>query len=1056
MKQLESLVKRAVPALLLLLCSTLYAQAQGNGIDVRGTVVDNAGEPLIGASVIVKGNASQGTVTDFDGNFQLKVPSEQTVLVVSYVGMNTKELRVGKQRTFNVVLTDNTQLTEVIVVGYGQQKKASVVGAITQTTGEVLERAAGISDIGSALTGNLPGVVTMSSSGMPGEEEPQIIIRGASSWNNSSPLVLVDGIERPMSSVDIQSVATISVLKDASATAVYGVKGANGVILITTKRGQEGKAQINVSANAIMKMPSKIPEKYDSYDALMARNVAVEHELNLYPESFAYVKPVSFIENYRNSDPNAKDDLGNLISERYPNVDWRKALFEDYAMSYNANLNVSGGTKFVKYFAGVDFVSEGDLYKDFGNGRQYSTGYNYNRVSVRSNLDFNVTKSTVLKINIAGTNGKRKSPWNQDGWSPWQESQRWNGIYNISPDVFLPKYSDGSWGFLPGSTNVDNGARSLALGGTETRTTTRINTDFVLEQQLDFITKGLSARGMIAWDNVFEEARRGINDLYNDPQDKWINPETGATVYKQPYEAYDRFDYTQGNKWTTNGGSVNNNATTRNLNYQLQLNYARSFGKHDVSAMGVFARQETAWGSMIPNYREDWVFRATYAYGGRYFVEYNGAYNGSEKFSSDNRFAFFNSGAIGWMISEEPFMKYLREKKIIDMLKIRASYGEIGDDNIQNARFLYMDQWAYGGNTSLDVTQGTSPYAWYRESTVGNPNVHWETVKKTNIGIDYGLFGGLLAGAIEFFHDKRSDILVRGSERAVPAYFGQSPVTANLGEVSTNGYEIEVRFNKVLANKMRIWANLSMTHAENKVKVKDDQPLLPEYRKAAGYPIGQTHAFIDKGMMQTYDDIYGSPKMDANDSQKLVGDYYIIDFNGDGKVDNVNDFVPYGHPTTPENTYNATIGFEWKGFNCFAQFYGVTNVTRDVTMISFADVMVANVYDQGTWWSTDHLNADIVTPRFNTTPYQSYYGTQYLCDGSFIRLKNVEVGYTFTQPWIRKAGVNSLKVFVSGNNLWLWTRMPDDRESNFAANGNAGNGAYPTMKRINLGIKINL
>ena len=1056
MKQLESLVKRAVPALLLLLCSTLYAQAQGNGIDVRGTVVDNAGEPLIGASVIVKGNASQGTVTDFDGNFQLKVPSEQTVLVVSYVGMNTKELKVGKQRTFNVVLSDNTQLTEVIVVGYGQQKKASVVGAITQTTGEVLERAAGISDIGSALTGNLPGVVTMSSSGMPGEEEPQIIIRGASSWNNSSPLVLVDGIERPMSSVDIQSVATISVLKDASATAVYGVKGANGVILITTKRGQEGKAQINVSANAIMKMPSKIPEKYDSYDALMARNVAVEHELNLYPESFAYVKPVSFIENYRNSDPNAKDDLGNLISERYPNVDWRKALFEDYAMSYNANLNVSGGTKFVKYFAGVDFVSEGDLYKDFGNGRQYSTGYNYNRVSVRSNLDFNVTKSTVLKINIAGTNGKRKSPWNQDGWSPWQESQRWNGIYNISPDVFLPKYSDGSWGFLPGSTNVDNGARSLALGGTETRTTTRINTDFVLEQQLDFITKGLSARGMIAWDNVFEEARRGINDLYNDPQDKWINPETGATVYKQPYEAYDRFDYTQGNKWTTNGGSVNNNATTRNLNYQLQLNYARSFGKHDVSAMGVFARQETAWGSMIPNYREDWLFCATYAYGGRYFLEYNGAYNGSEKFSSDNRFAFFNSGAIGWMISEEPFMKYLREKKIIDMLKIRASYGEIGDDNIQNARFLYMDQWAYGGNTSLDVTQGTSPYAWYRESTVGNPNVHWETVKKTNIGIDYGLFGGLLAGAIEFFHDKRSDILVRGSERAVPAYFGQSPVTANLGEVSTNGYEIEVRFNKVLANKMRIWANLSMTHAENKVKVKDDQPLLPEYRKAAGYPIGQTHAFIDKGMMQTYDDIYGSPKMDANDSQKLVGDYYIVDFNGDGKVDNVNDFVPYGHPTTPENTYNATIGFEWKGFNCFAQFYGVTNVTRDVTMISFADVMVANVYDQGTWWSTDHLNADIVTPRFNTTPYQSYYGTQYLCDGSFIRLKNVEVGYTFTQPWIRKAGVNSLKVFVSGNNLWLWTRMPDDRESNFAANGNAGNGAYPTMKRINLGIKINL
>ncbi len=1040
-------------------CSVPRCGHKGGGVSIKGTVVDSNGEALIGASVVVKGNTALGTVTDFDGNFSLNVPSESSTIVVSYVGMNTREMRVGKQRQFNVTLTDNTQLTEVVVVGFGQQKKASVVGAITQTTGEVLERAAGISDIGSALTGNLPGVVTMSSSGMPGEEEPQIIIRGTSSWNNSAPLVLVDGIERPMSSVDMQSVATISVLKDASATAVYGVKGANGVILITTKRGQEGKAQINVKADAIMKMPSKIPEKFDSYNALMARNTAIEHELNLYPESFAYVKPVSFIENYRNQDPTARDEFGNLLVERYPNVNWRDALFENYTMSYNANLNVSGGTKFVKYFAGVDFVKEGDLYKDFGNGRKYDTGYNYNRVSVRSNLDFSITKTTVFKVNISGSNGKRQSPWNQDGWSAWQESQRWNGIYNISPDVFLPKYSDGAWGFLPGSTNVDNGAQSLALGGTETRTTTRINTDFVLEQKLDFITKGLALRGMIAWDNVFEESRRGINDLYNNPQVKWINPETGDVVYRESYEAYDRWDYVpQNNGWSTNGGSVDNRATTRNLNYQVQLNWARTFGKHDVTAMGVFARQETAWGSMIPNYREDWVFRATYAYGGKYFFEYNGAYNGSEKFSKDNRFAFFNSGAIGWMVSEEPFMKYLREKNIIDMLKIRASYGEIGDDNVQNARFMYMNQWSFGGNTAMDVNQGASPYSWYRESSVGNADVHWEKVKKLNFGIDYGFLGGLLAGSVEIFRDKRTDILVPGSQRSVPSYFGQTPPISNLGEVTTHGYEIEVRFNKVLANKMRFWANMSMTHAENKIDVKDDAPLLPAYRKEEGYAIGQTHSFIDQGMMQSYDAVYGSPKLDSNDGLKLVGDYYIVDFNGDGKIDNVKDYVPYGHPTSPQNTYNASIGWEWKGINFFAQFYGVTNVTRDVTMISFADVMVANVYDQGTWWSTDPHNADIVTPRFNAKLGNNplYHGTQYLCDGSFIRLKNVEVGYTFTQPWIRKIGLNSLKVYVSGNNLWLWTRMPDDRESNFAANGNAANGAYPTMKRINFGIKFNL
>ena len=274
MRNLKQLIKRAVPTVMMLMAFVLQMQAQG-GIKVKGTVVDNNAEPLIGASVVVKGNTSLGTVTDFDGNFALTVPSESTVLVVSYVGMTSREVKVGKERNLRITLQDDTELEEVIVVGYGQQKKASVVGAITQTTGETLQRAAGITDIGSALTGNLPGVITTASSGIPGEEDPQIIIRGQSSWNNSSPLILGDGIERPMSSVDIQSVATITVLKDASATAVYGVKGANGVILITTKRGTEGKAQIGVTANVIMKIPSMLPDKYDSYDAMVALNVAV-------------------------------------------------------------------------------------------------------------------------------------------------------------------------------------------------------------------------------------------------------------------------------------------------------------------------------------------------------------------------------------------------------------------------------------------------------------------------------------------------------------------------------------------------------------------------------------------------------------------------------------------------------------------------------------------------------------------------------------------------------------------------------------------------------------
>lgn len=326
-----------IPCLLLLMLM-LGLELQAQRLQVKGIILDSNGESVIGASVVLKGNTAVGTISDLNGNFTLSVPNENATLVVSFIGMKSQEVKANSKKLIRVVLEDDSQqLDEVIVVGYGQQKKASVVGAITQTTGQVLERAAGITDIGAALTGNLPGVITTSDNGMPGGEEPKITIRGASSWNNSDPLVLVDGVERPMSSVDMASVETLSVLKDASATAVYGVKGANGVILITTKRGAEGKAKINVSANAVMKTPSRLPDKLDSYDAYMARNMIIEHELNLNPDSWNDIRPQSFIDNFRNQTTVEQ-------RERYPNVDWKDVLFKDFAMSYNANVNISGGT----------------------------------------------------------------------------------------------------------------------------------------------------------------------------------------------------------------------------------------------------------------------------------------------------------------------------------------------------------------------------------------------------------------------------------------------------------------------------------------------------------------------------------------------------------------------------------------------------------------------------------------------------------------------------------------------------------------------------------------
>ena len=1052
MKHSINFRKFALLLFLTMLSFDLLAQ-----VVVTGTVTDEDGNTLPGVNVFEKGTAN-GTISDLDGKYRLSVQNGGT-LVFSFVGYDNQEFVVSGTKSINVVLKENSkEIEEVVVVGYGQQRKASVVGAIAQTSGKTLERAAGISDLGSALTGNLPGVVTETSTGMPGQEEAKITIRGAASWNNTDPLVLVDGIERPMSSVDVSSVQSISVLKDASATAVYGVKGANGVILITTKRGSEGKAQINVTATTTIKTVSKLPGKYDSYDSYMYRNLAVEHELNLQPESFNLIRTQSFINNYRNQ--SGKDELGNLISERYPNVDWQDEIFKTHAMSYNASLNISGGNKFVRYFTAVDWANEGDMMNVFDNGRGYKGGYGYNRFNVRSNLDFQLTKTTLFKVNLAGSLGVRKTPWNNSnlGVGDWGISQQWAGVYNIAPDVFLPQYADGSWGYdYLARPNATNSAVNVAIGGLQYTTNTKITTDFILEQDLSMLTKGLSVKATVSWDNNFNEWQRGVSDMYNDPQYKWIDPETGEVHYKTEKDNQTGLDPDANPiKWSTQGGSVQDWATGRNLTYMAQINWNRNFDKHYLTAMGSFQREERVTGSSIPNLREDWIFRLTYNWNDRYFLEYNGAYNGTEKFSSDNRFAFFNSGSIGWMISNEPFMSSIKEKGIIDQFKIRASYGEIGND-WYGSRWLYLTEWDLGSgegnnfvNTApLSSDRTSSPYQIYKESKVGNPDVHWEVARKINFGIDYSFFNGLVSGSFDIFKDKRTDVLVGGGDRAVPAYFGQSAPTANLGKVDNKGYELEVKLSKNFG-KIHAWANMNMTHAESKIKVKDDAQLLPDYRKQAGYAIGQTRTYLDYGRITTYDELYAAPQTYQFNDQRLMGDYYIIDFNGDGQITE-DDQAPWGYSSTPQNTYNATLGVEYKGWSAFAQFYGVTNVTRDVNLTSFGGKF-NNVYEQGNWYSEDPSNADIETPRYNSSLFST--GTQFLYDASYIRLKTIEIAYTFPKLMVGKYAFSNVKIYVNGNNLWLWSRMPDDRESNFA--GASNQGQYPTVKRFTIGLKFSL
>lgn len=767
-------------------------------------------------------------------------------------------------------------------------------------------------------------------------------------------------------------------------------------------------------------------------------NRSIERESALNPKGWSNYTPAAIIEKYRYPANSEEWD-------RYPNTDWEKALFKKSAISYNTSVNVSGGSRLVRYFAAVDFTHEGDLFKQYDNHRGYNTGFAFNRVNVRSNLDFNLTKTTKLMVNLFGSNGQSRTPWNYNN----NDGTYWASAFKSAPDAMRPIYSNGLWGwYAPRNADVPNSVYQLATSGLEKRTTTKMTTDFALTQDLDMVTSGLSARVGVSFDYSFREVKRGLNDLYHSSQRYWVDPVTGDISLEKtdPNTGLDAVENPI--LWQHQSGNVDIRSAYRKLYYSAQLNYDHSFGKHNITALGLFSRQRDTWGSDFAHYREDWVFRLTYNYAMRYFFETNGAYNGSEKFGPDHRFEFFPSLSLGWMVSDESFMKTLRDKKVIDMLKLRASWGRVGDDNV-GERWLYQDQLAYGGNMIMgSVSPSNTPYTFYKIAKLGNPDISWEKVEKRNLGIDYGFLGGFITGSVDIFNDSRTDILMRGSNRAIPSYFGLSAPWANLGRVNSKGYEIEVKFNHTFHNGIHAWLNTSMTHAINKVKFRDDPVLKPDYQKNAGHSLGQTQAYIDKGNLHTWDDVIGSTVWTTGNEAKLPGDYNIVDFNGDGVVD-VNDRAPYGYSNMPQNTYNASMGMEWKGWSFFVQFYGVSNITREVHFNTFRST--AHVaYDEGQYWTPSN-DATLPLPRWATTIDACAQGMRYLFDGSYVRLKNLELAYTMKGEWLKKIGINTCRIYLNGNNLFMWTKMPDDREI-----GGSADGAYPTMRRFNLGFDITL
>lgn len=1030
--------------------TTFSSQAQEK---VTGVVKDSEGITLPGVSVLQKGT-SRGTSTDFNGKYTLDLTVGEKTLVFSFIGFKKVEIPINGKKVIDVVLEEEVStLDEIVIVGYGAQKKESVVGAITQIKGDDLQELnLGVTNVEEALQGNLPGVVAIQGSGVPGRNDIQIFIRGQASWNgDGQPLVLVDGVPRDINNIDFNDIENISVLKDASATAVFGVQGADGVILVTTKRGKKGKAKLSLTVNSTLKTISKLPAKLDAFDAIMQANSSVLRELAVSEPAWDLYRPFDIANLYRNP----RNEQDRTI---YPNVNWRDAVTKDIAVDYRVNLSVSGGSDNSKYFGSLAYQRVSDIFDGarYDNGKGYESEFSYDRFNFRSNIDFNITKTTELSVNLGGFLGIQKEAGNLNLVT--------NSIYELAPNAYIPVFEDGAFGrdFRDIFANT-NPIVTLTNTGFDQTTTFQINTDFILKQNLDFITKGLKLQGRFSLDNQ-SSVLQELNDPGADGQENVtyrIFNEFFEEIIVSPNGVNDfsfvptPWELTPSNVVSGNSGS-SNERIRRNLLYDFSLNYSNTFAeKHNFTALMLFRRQQRAIGSQFPVFREDWVSRVTYDYDSRYFLDISGAYNGSEKYGPGFRFDLFPAAAAGWTISNEDFMT---EVDWVNKLKIRGSYGQIGSDRGGN-RFAYQQSWNSGGGAFIQSGEGQgnqrSPYVFFFQENVGNPNLQWETAIKYNLGAEIGLFNNLISAEFDYFGEERSNILIPGSQRAVPDLFGATPPPFNKGVTELSGFELVVKANHTFDNGLNLNANVNFTQVKDLVIVRDDPALAPFYQQDAGYPINQPRSAIPDGILTNWDDIYSStPRVNGQDAVR-TGYYNVNDFDGDGVYNGDFDNVPFGFPTRPQRTWAATIGARYKAWNMSVQFYGTQNANRNYTSRTFSNSTDTFFEHELDYWTKDNPTGTRTQPGFfntqgTTDPRRNFF------DGSLTRLRSIAIGYNVPKKTCEKLGVETLKFFANGNNLFLWTDLPDDREFNSSQTTDSSfRGDYPTLVRFNFGFNLN-
>lgn len=1050
-----SRVKEAIVAVLLLMVvGTGTALAQTSGRTITGKVLDENNQPMPGVTIIVDGTTN-GTMTGSDGTFTLGgVPSGATV-IVSCIGYTNQVLPEGKSNYVVSLVPDSEMLEETVVVAFGQQKKLSVTGAISTVASADLRKTTS-TRLDNALAGRVTGLTSMQSGGgQPGVDGATMYLRGAATTNGKSPLILVDGVERDnIRTIDMNEVESISVLKDASATALYGVQGANGVILIQTRKGQKGKAQLNISVDQGWTSFTKEPSRLHSWEYCELRNEALMNS----GEKAAFSDET--IAKFRNPllglDPSSPD-YDNQVAIRkavYCDNDYYRMYLKSNTPQTRANANISGGTDFVNYFVNVGYIHQGgNLNTESPDYLGYDPQCYMNRLSLRSNLDFHITKNLTASLNIASYAENVNMPAVGDlyrGDQSWMITDliyQCQTILPISPGPTTDSRFGVESGGIVGYNYLDRSAFEIInRRGFHTNKRKNLNTQFSVNWDLsELVTKGLSINGMAAY------------DTYN----------IGVLEGRKKEQVYNvRVDYdSETLSYSSNGDKIEplTMTSSRLSNYQIyvqgSINYARTFGKHNVTAMATaYRRFWEGTSANIPYNVLGTAARATYSFDDRYLVEGNLGYNGSEQFAPSKRFGLFPSGSIGWIASNESFLK---GNKYLTWLKFRASYGLVGNDSMGGLRFLYQDDnQIQSGNGFVQGLGGKI----VKEGLIGNKNITWELSKKMNLGVEIGLFKDFRIN-VDYFTEKRDQILLR--RRTVPSFQGVSSdyiPRVNMGKVDNHGVDVEVSYSHTFNRDFSISSRVNFGFNDNTVIELDEPMRSEEYAyqyHEEGFRLGQEFGYLidwdspGNGYFTSQDEIdsyypYGFG------GKPRVGDFVYKDVNGDGVIDQ-KDLSPIGYSTTvPGLNYGISLGLNFKGIDFNVLFSGLGRYSKYYSGQGVVEWTKQGTYFDWTrngWTEERYKNGEKITyPAISTTKTVSHTENDFFIQNrSFLRLKNIELGYTLPERFLSKVGVKALRVYVSGQNLFVWDNL---RITHIDPEQNNSYG-YPITKNVTLGLNIN-